>query len=104
MLENAVLEAKTQDITAQIIEMVHIKKAYNSLKSSYERVLSKGHLGLLKEIYKDPSKKPIEDEEKLMELLKSMAVIEYNGERWCGLHPAIEEFLKEKGELNAGIG
>lgn len=103
MLENAVLEAKTENINAQRIEMVHIEKAYNNLKSSYERVLSKGHLALLKEIYKDPSKKPIEDEEKLMELLKSMAVIEYNGERWCGLHPAIEDFLREKGELNAGI-
>lgn len=101
MIENAVLEAKTQDINAKTIKMVHIEKAYKSLKSSYERVLSKGHLPLLKEIYKDSNKKPIEDEERLMELLKSMAVIEYNGERWCGLHPAIEDFLKEKGEIDA---
>lgn len=99
MLENSVLEAKTQNINAQTIEKVHVEKAYNILKSSYERVISKEHLALLNEIYSDSTKKPVEDEDKLMELLKSMAVIEYNGERWCGLHPAIEDFLKEKGEL-----
>lgn len=103
MLENAVLEAKSKDINTQIIEVDHIKSSYKSLKSSYERVLCKEHLSLLKEIYNDSTKKPIENEERLMELLKSMAVIEYNGERWCGLHPAIEDFLREKGELNAGI-
>lgn len=101
MLGNAVLEAKVQDMNAKKIEKTHIELAYKALKSSYERVLCKDHVALLKEIYNDSTKKPIEDEEKLMELLKSMAVIEYNGERWCGLHPAIEDFLREKGELNA---
>lgn len=99
MMENAVLEAKADDIYNQKIEIRHIQKAYNMLKSSYERVLSKDHIPLLKEIYFDATRKPVEDEDRLMELLRSMAVIEYNGERWCGLHPAIEDFLQEKGVI-----
>ena len=37
----------------------------------------------------------------LSELLKTLAVIEYNGERWCGVHPVLVDFLREKGRINA---
>ena len=35
-----------------------------------------------------------------MQLLHSMCVIEYNGKRWCDLHPAIKDYLIEKGILD----
>ena len=34
-----------------------------------------------------------------LEMLNCMAVIEYNGDRWCDLHPAVADMLREKGEI-----
>ena len=51
------------------------------------------------EIYNDPH--PENTDEVLSELLKTLAVIEYNGERWCGVHPVLVDFLREKGRINA---
>ena len=30
--------------------------------------------------------------------LMSLA-LEYNGERWCGVHPTVEDFLREKEKI-----
>lgn len=35
-----------------------------------------------------------------MELLKNTSVIEYNAERWCSLHPAIVDMLKDNGDIS----
>lgn len=35
-----------------------------------------------------------------MSLLLRGLIIEYNGERWCGIHPVVEDFLREKGEIS----
>ena len=51
------------------------------------------------EIYNDPH--PENTDGVLSELLKTLAVIEYNGERWCGVHPVLVDFLREKGRINA---
>ena len=54
--------------------------------------------GLTPKIHKDP--KPLTTDEIVMSLLLRGLVLEYNGERWCGIHPAIEDFLFEKGEIS----
>jgi hypothetical protein len=75
------------------------KMAFKELKSDFERIISENHLDVLKKIYNDPQKKPFNDPN-LMELLACTAVIEYNGDRWCYIHPAVKDSLKEKGTFN----
>lgn len=68
------------------------------LKSTYERyITSPEQFDRLVEIYNDPH--PENTDEVLSELLKTLSVIEYNGERWCGVHPVLVDFLKEKGRI-----
>ena len=46
-------------------------------------------------------KSQIEDREMLLDMMQGLIVLEYyNDERWHDLHPLIEDFLKEQGELN----
>ena len=72
--------------------------AANRLKSTYERYIkSSEQLERLIEIYHDPH--PENTDDVLSELLKTLSVIEYNGERWCGVHPVLVDFLKDKGKL-----
>lgn len=69
-----------------------------SLKSIYERfITSREQFERLIEIYNDPF--PDNTDQTLSELLKTLSVIEYNGERWGGVHPVLVDFLKEKGKL-----
>lgn len=79
----------------RIISMDNIIAAYNAYKSEIQRVIRKDEIELLKEIHQN--KNPIIDEDNIlvMKLLMSLAVIEYNGERWCDLNPAIEDYLIE---------
>ncbi|ETR70328.1 MAG: hypothetical protein OMM_08894 [Candidatus Magnetoglobus multicellularis str. Araruama] len=51
---------------------------------------------LLDKLYKDNDKTPLPDSD-LRALLNCMAVIKYNGQRWCGLHPAVIRMLEERG-------
>lgn len=79
----------------RIITMKDVQLGYRKIKSSLERCIRKDHIDILLEIHK--SKKPVIDKDNLlvMELLQTLAVIEYNGERWCDLNPAIEDYLRE---------
>lgn len=99
MLTNcAILElSKTEP---QQISMEDATVAAMRLKSTYERfIMSPEQFERLIEIYNDPH--PENTDEVLSELLKTLAVIEYNGERWCGVHPVLVDFLREKGRINA---
>lgn len=69
------------------------------LKSEYERnITSKEQYDMLIKVYQDPH--PTNTDKELSELLKTLSVIEYNGERWCGVHPVLIDFLKEKGAID----
>ncbi len=96
MLTNcAILElSKTEP---QQISMEDATVAAMRLKSTYERfITSPEQFERLIEIYNDPH--PENTDEVLSELLKTLAVIEYNGERWCGVHPVLVDFLRKKVE------
>lgn len=99
MLVKSAVKTIVIDDKATKISLEVVTSAYRELKSDYERCISHKHLETLIQLYKDPHKKPLADEN-LRELLYCMAVIEYNGERWCDLHPAVEDMLKDKGVLN----
>lgn len=69
------------------------------MKSEYERLIrTENDVDKLKLIYHDP--RPLTTDETVMSLLLRGLIIEYNGERWCGIHPVVEDFLREKGEIS----
>lgn len=100
MIHRAALTVLGGGTGSTIIDMDAAKKAYGELKSDFERCIAHKHLQTLKDLHGDRTKKPLSDAN-LMELLNCMAVIEYNGERWCDLHPAVEDILREKGTIGA---
>lgn len=89
------IEQNTVPEKDRVITLQDAKLGYRPWKSSLERSIRKEHLEILQEIHKN--KKPVIDSDNklVMDLLRSLAVIEYNGERWCDLNPAIEDFLRE---------
>ena len=80
------------------IEMSEAKSAYYQLKSRNERLIrNDSEVEKLVQVYQDPQLLTTDDT--MMELLVKGLILEYNGERWCGIHPAVEDFLKEKGKI-----
>lgn len=80
------------------IEMKDASISYRKLKSEYERLIREdADVDKLVLIHKEP--RPLTTDETVMSLLLRGLVLEYNGERWCGIHPAIEDFLREKNRL-----
>ena len=99
MIRDAAFEALVMGHT--VIAMSDAKRAYTILKSEYERLIRRNEdAEKLKEIYQDS--KLLTTDDTMMSLLSRGLVLEYNGERWCGVHPAIEDFLIEKGVLPIG--
>ena len=84
---------------SEMIMMKSAQNAYNKLKSENERLIrSEKDVEKLIEIYNEPQLLITDDT--VMELLLKGLVLEYNGERWCGIHPTVEDFLREKGKIN----
>lgn len=100
ILMSSVLNAKLENVDSEFVTYNHIKQAYFALKNTYERFAETKYLKSLKDLYNDPLKKPIDEDSVVMELLKSTAIIEYNCERWCNIHPALEDFLRQKGVIS----
>lgn len=95
IITKSTLNSISNNLNPTLIDINSVNKAYLELKSDFERIMRKEHIDKLKEIYNDPEKKALSDDI-LMDLLYNTSVIEYNGERWCNLHPAVEEILKER--------
>ena len=77
------------------------KLAYQRYKSGMEKIIRSDHLPFLE--YVANNKKPVLDRDNtiVMQLLGSLVIIEYNGERWCDLNPAIRDFLEEQGVIES---
>jgi len=98
VLQNAVLDIRVRNREAQKIDRQAVENAYKKLRSYFERTITADHLLILKSVHESADKKPTADGT-LKELLNCMAVIEYNGDRWCDLHPAVADILREKGDI-----
>lgn len=99
MIQGAALNSMSKDLDK--INYQSAESAYFKLRSGYERTIYRKYVETLKRIHLsksplDSDLSSIEPDECLMELLNSLTVIEYNGERWCDLHPAVEDILKLK--------
>ncbi|MBI5695875.1 MAG: hypothetical protein HZC51_09090 [Nitrospirae bacterium] len=94
MLEAALI-VRSKDRNAGFVTFESSRMAYRGIKNDFERFIGAEHLSELKKLYDDPAKKPLPNQI-LMELLDRMAVIEYNGDMWCGIHPAVQEIIHDK--------
>ena len=99
MLENGALEALTQGKT--VVDIEHVKLSYMSLKNTFVRALKTEYIDCLNEIIHEP--KLFGNNEILMKLLRSLIVIEYNGERWCGVNPIVLDIMRERGLVSESV-
>lgn len=102
ILQNAVLDQRMRDREATILEKLAVENGFRKLRSYFERTITAEDLDTLKAVHHSADKKPTA-EMKLKDMLNAMAVIEYNGDRWCAIHPAVEEMLRDKGELDVFV-
>lgn len=98
ILQNAVLDIRLRNRDAQKLDLKAVENAYKKLRSYFERTITADHFVILKTVYESADKKPTADGT-LKELLNCMAVIEYNGDRWCDLHPAVADIMRDKGDI-----
>jgi energy-coupling factor transporter ATP-binding protein EcfA2 len=83
------------------IEMEDAEAAAIYLRSSLTRRFEVKDCSMLKNIYNnDKYKRIIENKIMLSYMMYSLIVLEYSGDRWHDLHPLVEDFLKEQGELS----
>lgn len=98
MLSEAALYELDTETPERMITLEVAKVVVTMLKSEYERnITSEAQYNMLIRVYKDPQ--PTNTDEDLSKLLQTLSIIEYNGERWCGVHPVLIDFLKEKGAI-----
>ena len=83
----------------QQIGMEEAEIALRKIKSVRTKLFDENDYHFLANIYlrKEKGKKTIEDTEKLKKMLLGGVVLEYNGERWCNLHPLVTDYLIELG-------
>ena len=75
--------------------------ALEKIKSERTKRFDANDYPFLAKIYqgKEKGRRTIEDTEKLKKMLLAGVVLEYNGERWCNLHPLVTDYLKELGYI-----
>ena len=74
------------------IEIEDARAALKMLRGEISRMIYGEHYEILKAIY-NGEKGVIKKREVMQYILYSRAILEYNGDRWCDLHPLIEDFM-----------
>ena len=72
--------------------------ALDNLESDINGRYGSRMIPIMKEIY--DGDKYVSSSDEMTQLLQIGAVLEYNGQRWCDLHPLVEKWLKEHGKIN----
>lgn len=80
-----------------IIEQEDVKKALAVLESDINGRYNDELIGRMEDIYK--GNKHVSSSEEITVLLQIGAVLEYNGTRWCDLHPLVEKWLVENNKI-----
>lgn len=80
-----------------VIEQEDAGKALAVLESDINGRYSDELIGKMEDIYK--GKKHVSSSEEITVLLQIGAVLEYNGTRWCDLHPLVEKWLVENNKI-----
>ena len=93
--------SRAENRKATKIELEDARATTIQLRSLLTRRIESKNYPLLKNIQSGKKyKNQIEDKAMLLEMMQGLIVLEYNGDRWHDLHPLIEDFLKEQGELS----
>lgn len=82
---------------ASSISMEDAAMALNSLESDLNGRYYDAAIPVMRKIYR--GEKYVTVSEEMTKLLQIGAVLEYNGERWCDLHPLVEKWLIEHGKM-----
>lgn len=82
---------------ADTISMEDAVMALNNLESDLNGRYDDAAIPIMRKIYK--GEKYVTLSEEMTKLLQIGAVLEYNGERWCDLHPLVEKWLSEHGKI-----
>ncbi len=85
---------------ADTISIEDAELALNLLESDINGCYSSDLIPAMKDIYE--GHKHVNSSEEITKLMQVGAVLEYNGTRWCDLHPLVEKWLLEHQKLGAG--
>ncbi len=94
-ISKAALRARMRNASAISIEDANV--ALNYLESDINGRYRNEWIPVMRTIYEGEKYRPSSDE--MTSLLQIGAVLEYNGERWCDLHPLVERWLKAHGNI-----
>ncbi len=94
-ISNAAIRAQRRGAPA--ISKEDVTVVLNELESDINSRYSDVDIPELKKIYE--GEKFLSSSESITRLLQACAVLEYNGKRWCDLHPLVEKWLKECNKL-----
>lgn len=84
---------------ANKINMDDAEFALNTLESDINGCYSSDLIPAMREIYN--GQKYVNSSEEITKLMQVGAVLEYNGTRWCDLHPLVEKWLIEHQKFGA---
>lgn len=82
---------------SKVIEREDADKVLAVLESDINGRYSDTLIGKMEDIYR--GNKHVSSSEEITSLLQIGAVLEYNGTRWCDLHPLVEKWLKENNKI-----
>ncbi|MDE7479216.1 MAG: ATP-binding protein, partial [Lachnospiraceae bacterium] len=82
---------------SRVIELEDTRKALAVLESDINGRYSDELIGKMEDIYK--GNKHVSSSEEITALLQIGAVLEYNGTRWCDLHPLVEKWLLDNNKI-----
>lgn len=80
------------------IELSDARKALEVLESDINGRYGEDLIGKMQEIYR--GEKYVSSSEEITTLLQIGAVLEYNGTRWCDLHPLVEKWLIQNRKIS----
>lgn len=97
------------DVERSTISDANRQRAFQKLKREYDNSIAEYREGnevytvdqyyeALVKLAKNPDKKP-DNTEVVMHLRQSLAILGYNGEGWCDVHPVVKAILHERGKL-----
>lgn len=100
MITDAASNARLRD--GQKIEKEDMIESYNKLKSDYIRSYFKIFDEIIEVVYNDEQKNKSlindENDDKIMNMFSKGILIEYNGEGWHDIHPAIRDYIFSRPE------
>lgn len=76
-----------------------IENAFVAFQETFSDIVHDVHIPVIENVYQNPQG-PICTSDLLIELMCAEVIIEYNGEQWRGVHPAVSAYLEKRGILN----